>query len=260
MRIPLALTLVVLVGVPISADVLIVEKMVTKSGDKTVASVRSTSIKGTRMRVEIAQDGKTGVTVYDLPAGEMLELDATKRRADVRGVTARNAKLEKEYPRSRSTVIVTATGQSQNLDGAACADHTFAVRVPMTSSGDLALTLKGTACLSAAATGVDDYMTFATAAHAQNVVFGLASDNYILLALARAQTELFRALTEKSGMPLFLDLTFAVDGKGMLAGIVRKAVTSAIRSRAITVSKIDTSPVEDARFSVPTGWKREQKQ
>lgn len=256
MRVTLAIALVTLISTPLSADVLMVEKTVAKGGGKTFESVRSSYIKGTRMRAEVAQGGKTTVMVYDLPAGETIELEAAKRRAYVRGVAARNAKLEKEYPRSASTVSLTATGSTQSVAGTSCDDHTLAVRVPMTKDGSIALTLNGTACLAAMAAGVDDYMTFAKAAYEQNLVLGQASDNYILLGFARGQTELYRALTAKGGVPLIVDLVVAVDGKGMLAGIVRKAMAG---SRLTTVSKIESTPVDDAVLVIPGGWKREAK-
>jgi hypothetical protein len=256
MRLPLAIVLVLLVGVPISADVLIVEKTVFKAGDRPVEGVRSTFIKDTRMRVELAQNGRTAVTVYDLPAGEMLELDAAKRRAYVRTVTARNAKLEKEYPRERTTVAVIAAGSTRTVAGFSCDDHTFKIRVPMTKSGEIVLVLTGSACLAAEAPSAVDYMTFAKAATEQNLVLGQASDNYILLAITRGQTELYRALAMTSGVPLIVDLTVGVDGRGMLAGIVRKAASS---SRVTTVAKIESAAIDDAKFAVPAAWKREKK-
>jgi hypothetical protein len=253
----LALAVVILLAVPahLGADLLLVEKSVARSGNRTVEGLRSTYIKGTRMRVEVAQGGKTAVTVYDLPAGEMLELDTPKRKAYVRSVQARNARLEKDFPRHESKAVVTASGQTRTIAGIACGDHTFAVTMPLIDNGSIVLNLDGTACLSGETDAVD-YMPFARAAYDQNLVLGTASDNVALLALARGQTELYRALTEKGGVPLAVDLTTTVQGKGILAGLLRKVLSG---SRVTTASRVDSAPVGEALFAVPAGWKRELK-
>ena len=254
-----SLAVVLFLGWPIglSADLLIVEKSVLKAGDRSIEGVRSTYIKGTRMRIETAQEGKTLVTVYDLPAGEMLELDAEQRRANVRLVTARNAKLEKEYPRRRTTATLTATGSTHTVAGIPCDDYALTVRVPMTKSGEIAMILTGAACLAAEAPGMADYLTFAKAAADQNLVLGQASDNLILLGFTRGQTELYRVMSMQGGVPLIVDLTITVDGKGVLAGMVRRLVAG---SRMTTATRLDTADTASALYAVPAGWKRELKQ
>jgi hypothetical protein len=253
---PVALLALFLLPARLSADLLIVEKTVIRSGDRTIEAVRSTSIKGARMRIDFAHGGKTAVTLYDLPAGETIVLDASKRRAEVRNIAARNAKLEKDYPRQRSTVSITPKQSTQTVAGSTCADHTFAVRTPVRQNGSIVLTLTGTACLAASATGVDDYMAFAKQAHERNLVLGPGTDNYIILALTRAETELYRALTQTVGIPLILDYAIEVEGKGMLAGIVRKPLEG---SRVTVAAKLDAAAIDEAMFAVPAGWKREAK-
>ena len=251
-----SLAALLFIGSPalLSADLLIVEKSLIKSGNRVIVGARSTYIKGTRMRIEVTQEGATTVTVYDLPAGESLELDASKRKAVVRTISTRSAKLEKEYPRARSTVTLTATGITKTTAGLECAEHRFDGRVPITKSGEIALLLSGIACLASADPRAADYATFAKAAYDQDLVLGRATDNAILLALVRGQTELYRALTQQGGIPLSVDLTTTVEGRGVLAGMVRKPLAG---SRITTASKIEAATLDDALFAVPAGWKRE---
>lgn len=253
-----SLAVMLFLGWPIglSADLKIVEKSVSRSGDRVIEALRSTYIKGPRMRIDVTQDGATTATVYDLPAGEMFELDASKRKAVARKVTARNAKLEKEYPRARSTMTVTPTGVAKTIAGVACDEHRFAGRVPVTKSEEIVLTLSGTACLATAAPGVNDYSAFAKAAYDQNLVLGRATDNAILLAMIRGQTELYRALSQQGGIPLIVDLMTSVEGKGILAGMVRKPLAG---TRVTTATKVEAATLDDALFVVPAGWKRESK-
>jgi hypothetical protein len=253
---PIALLTLTLLPARLAADLLIVEKAVLRSGDRSIEAVRSTSIKGARMRIEFAHDGKTAVTLYDLPAGETIVLDAAKRRAEVRNIAARNAKLEKDHPRHRSTVSITPKESTQTVAGSTCTDHAFAVRTPVRQNGSIVLTLTGAACLAAAATGVDDYLAFARQARERNLVLGPGTDNYILLALTRGETELYRALTQTGGIPLSVDYAIAVEGKGLLAGIVRKPLAG---SRMTVAVKLDAAAIDDAMFIVPAGWKKETK-
>jgi hypothetical protein len=148
-------------------------------------------------------------------------------------------------------VTVTPTGASQTIAGEKCDDYTVAVRVLMISGKSVFVTMNGTACLAAADTSaIADYRGFAKAAIEQNLVLGQATDNVILLAVARGQTELYRAIAAK-GIPLMTNLTVAVEGTGLLAGIVRKAVSA---QRVTTMTKLESSPRDASLFAVPPGW------
>lgn len=51
-------------------------------------------------------------------------------------------------------------------------------------------------------------------------------------------------------------MTTRADGKGMLAGLVNKAVSG---TRTSTVTTVAVAPLADALFTIPDGWKREKK-
>lgn len=258
MTVRLALVVALLLGQPAAlwADVVIVESTTAKAGNRNVEGVRTTSIKGTRMRIDLVQGDQTSATLYDLPGAAIVELDARKKRALIRDIAARSAQLEKAYPRPRTSTTVSPTGGARTISGSPCEEFAFVVRVPMTKSGETVLTLTGSAWIAGAAPGADDYQAFAQAANAGDVVIGYASDNVILLAITRGQTELYRALSALPGIPYVVDMTIGVDGKGMLAGMVRK-VTSG--SRTSTVTSAAATPLPDATFAIPNDWKREKK-
>ncbi|OFW05300.1 MAG: hypothetical protein A3H96_07630 [Acidobacteria bacterium RIFCSPLOWO2_02_FULL_67_36] len=250
------LSLLVLSGGSLCGDVLITETIATKAGKRDLPGTRSTYIKGRQMRIDLVQDKDSASTLYDLRENVTIALDAKKKRAEVRDVAERSAKLETLYPRSRTTTSVTATGTTREIAGASCADHAFSVRVPMTKDGKLAFMLTGSACIAKDAPGASDYQAFALAAIEQQVVLGPASDNRILLALARGQTELYRGLADLGGIPYVVDMKMDVDGHGMVAGLVRKAIAG---SRTSTVKTVATAPLDAATFAVPSGWKRQRK-
>lgn len=239
-----------------AGDVRLVESTRDQAGSRTIDGVRTTSIKGTRMRLETVRDGEPMTTIFDVPAGKTITLEAKKKRATWRDVDRRNAKLEQEYPRARVTVTVTPTGATRTLVGVECREHTVSVRVPMTRSEGLVLTMTGTVWLASDVPGAPDYDAFASAAIERQIVLGPASDNKILLAITRAQTELYRALGGLHAVPYLVETATNVDGKGMLAGMVRKIVSGTQRTE---VTRVSIEPLADDLFVVPAGWKSEKK-
>jgi hypothetical protein len=254
----LVVALLMLLGQPagVWADLIITERTVSKAGDRSVEGRRSTYIKGTRMRIELVQDGRSSATVYDLPDGAIIQLDAKKRQAHVSDVAARNSQLQKKYPRERALTNLTRTGATKTLAGLSCEDFTFTVIVPLTKEGKTTLTMNGAACLAADAAGVAAYQSFTQAAYDRQLVVGYTSDNLLLLALTRGQTELYRALVTTRGIPLHVDMTIGVDGTGMVAAMVRKALAG---TRVSTVTAIEVLPLDDALFAIPADWKRDKK-
>jgi hypothetical protein len=256
-RVLAAVAIVTLLVVParLSADLRITETATAASGGRRVETARSTYIKGERMRTELAQGEQPVVTVYDLPGGAIVELDAKKKRAQLHDIAARNAKLEKEYPRQKTSISLAPTGDTRTLAGSPCEGYTFTVKVPMTKRG-VALTLTGSAWIAKAAPGAGDYSAFVQSADARGLVLWYTSDNIILLAVTRARTELYRALGATGGIPYLVEMTSGVEGTGVIAAMIRK-VTAA--TWTATVTSVLTAPLDDDRFAIPQGWKRENK-
>lgn len=256
MRTWLAVAALAVAPVGLAADVLIAEKTTVTAGSRIVDGTRSTYIRDARMRIESIQGDTSTTTVYDLPAGVTIGLDATKKRAELRDIASRNAELQREYPRERVEISLTPTGATREIGSESCDEHAFTIRVPMSKDGSLALLMTGSAWMAKGAPGAADYATFAKAAVERGVVLGSASSNKVLLAMTRAQTELYRALAGAGGIPYVVDMRTRVDGKGLLASMVGKALTGA---RMSTVTEISSAPLADEVFVIPENWKREKK-
>jgi hypothetical protein len=250
--------LVMMLSAPphVRADVLIVETTSANAGNRKVDGVRTTYISGARMRLEVVRADASTTTLYDVPAGTTTALDAKKRRAELRDISARNAELERQYPRERATVTLTPTGARNELVGTPCDEYAFSIRVPMTKDGNLALMMTGAAWVAKEVPGAADYAIFAKAAIDRQVVLGPPSNNKILLAITRAQTELYRALGELGGIPYVINMTLGTEGHGILAGMVNKVVSG---TRTSTVTKVVFAPLSDGLFVIPDGWKHEKK-
>ncbi|MBY0493858.1 MAG: hypothetical protein K2Y23_06555 [Cyanobacteria bacterium] len=239
----------------LGADVLIKETLITAMAGGERRAARTIAIKGERMRIEVAQAGQTTVTLFDLPARATITLDAAKRRATVTPMAVRAAELERKVPRARVTSAIVPREGVREVGGVPCQDFTFSVRVPATSDGDQIVALSGTACV-AAVPGTDDYAAFATAAAASDLVIGYASSNKFALAVTRGRTELHRALAAVRGIPLQIDMISKAEGAGLFNRMLNKIVAGTSVS---TVTSVTTTPLEDASFAVPNGWKRQQK-
>lgn len=238
-----------------TGDVLITEATSARIGGRAVQGVRSTYIKGARMRVEQVHGDQSSTTLFDVPAGAIIDLDSKKRRAEIREMRVRAAELERQYPRQRVSVTMAATGAMKELAGWSCPEYTFSITVPMTKDGDPAMTMSGSAWIGQGAPGADDYRTFAARADERQLVVGYASNNRIAMGITRGQTELYRALAGL-GIPYQIDLTIRFDGHGLLSGLMNKVASG---SRTSSVAKIAIEPIADDRFLVPDGWKREKK-
>jgi hypothetical protein len=237
----------------VSADTTIVEKLSVTAGGRTIEGTRTTYISGERMRIETVLPEQSATTVYDLPAGSMIGLDMKAKRAEIRTVAARAAAVEKEYPRARVEAGFNATGASREIAGVACTEQAFTIRVPMVSDGSIALRLTGTAWIATHADGRSDYEAFAKAAREKDIVLGSSSNNRILLARTRAQTELYRGLSAAGGIPYAVEMKYTVEGQGLLSRIVRKPLEG---DQTVGVISVTTDSIAQALFTTPDGWKR----
>ena len=253
-RLARALGTLFLLSAALRADVVITETTAVRMGGRSATGVRTTFIKGPQMRVEVVQGTESATTIFDLPAGATINLDDKKRRAEIREISERSAELEREYPRARVTVALAPTGATKQVAGSSCAEYTFTIRVPTTKDGQSALNMTGAAWMAPDAPGAGDYAAFATAAADKQLVLGYASSNKILLAIARGQTELYRALANLHGIPYLIDMTTKFDGT--LSGLVNKVAAG---TRTYIVTRVEVGPLPDSRFLVPDGWKRDKK-
>ncbi len=254
-RLACAVAVLVLPPARLLADITIVETVTTRMGGQSAQGIRTTHIKGSRMRVEQVAGGTSSATLFDLPAGTIVSLDTAKNRAEVHSLSARTAELEQQYPRQRASAMVAPAGATKEIAGQPCTEYTFTIKVPMTKDGEPSLIVAGTAWMAPDAPGADDYASFVKAANEKQLIVGYVSDNKILLAEARGQTELYRALGALHGIPYAIDMTMTFDGHGMLTRLLNK--TAGARTSAVT--RVGVDPIADAMFAIPDGWKRDVK-
>jgi hypothetical protein len=72
------------------------------------------------------------------------------------------------------------------------------------------------------------------------------------LALSRTDTEFYRPIAALGGMPYAIDMKLSVEGSGLAARLLRNILNG---SQIITTTAVDTTPLQEQMFAVPTGWK-----
>jgi hypothetical protein len=238
----------------VGASVAITESAVTTAGGKTVASEITYSIAGKAMRIERRRDGDQQsarlVHIYDAGAGRLIVLDPSANRADVYDAHKAAADVEKKLPSVNIVVDIKPIGTTREILGASCSEYQFTVRAPIPSTEAVAVT-SGKACLSAQAPGAEEYAGFFRAADAV-LVAGSVDVPKTMLAIDRSETELYRRLALAGGIPYAIEMTVDVEGKGLMASMLRKMAAT---SRSVTAKAVNTTPIDAQRFVVPAGWK-----
>lgn len=236
---------------PASADVTIKEAVSKKAGAEKIQAERTIFVKGMTMRVDARRGDKSQSTIYDATSGRIIMLDAEKRRAEVHDASAAATDVERKLPSGRVSAELTPTGRAKSLLGVPCEEYTFVVTAPIAADSGVLFSLRGTVWIAKQPPGLEDYLSFARAAHKAQFVFGDFESKAAVLALVRGQTELYRRIAALGGVPYVIDLAFKFDGTGMAIGLANKIASGTTYTAATTV---DTQALPDDLFTIPQGW------
>src|SRR5258708_13526757 len=97
MRAALLLAIALSSVVASAADVTIVETLSVTAGGKTIRGTLTTYISGERMRIDAVLPDQSASTLYDLPAGSIVGLDAKANRAELFPLAPPPPATEKQY-------------------------------------------------------------------------------------------------------------------------------------------------------------------
>lgn len=241
---------------PLRADLTISEITLGEAGGRQVAGVRVTMIKGLKMRIDVKQGQRTNLTaaIYDAEAGKIVSLKPENREAQVRTFDALQAAAERTIPRQSVVSSIAPTSRREDVLGKSCDEHEFTIRIPIASSGTPVLMMAGKTCVLKGFPGADEYTHFAAAAARKGLILGFTSANLVFVALARAQTELYRIVAELGGIPVKTQSDIHFEG-GILATLLNKSAGS----RKSVVTQMSLDPLPKGEFDVPPGWRSTEK-
>jgi hypothetical protein len=237
----------------LSADVMVKESVSTTVNGRTIKSEIVYSVKDSMLRVHQIrpEDGAmTGsVRIYDARAGRLLLLDRAKQEAEVHDAAKAAAAVEKKLSSQSISADLKPTGATRTLLDVPCEEHSFVFKAPL--DDEVLLVRSGTACVTKQGAGLAEYVAFFRSAETV-LVAGSVKVPSSAVAVDRTETELYRRIAALGGMPLAIDMTLTVEGRGFVAGLLKKKLSMA---RAVTATSIETAPLSEELFAVPSGWR-----
>lgn len=242
-------------AVSLSASVVVKESAVTIAGDEKVETEIVYSINGGVMRIHRPRAGApTGrVHIFDASAGRLIVLYPDRKEAEIYDAAKASAEIEKRLPSDRITADLKPTGKTRDVLGTTCDEYAFVVKAPATDSVMIVRT--GTACVGKQGRSAEEYAAFFRSAETVLVAGSLTVPKNFL-AVDRSETELYRRLAALGGIPYAIEMKLEVEGRGMTAGLLKRAVAA---SRSVTVTAVDTTPLHEQMFTIPAGWKTKRK-
>ena len=241
----------------LSAQVVVTESATTTVNGKPTQSQIVYSIKGGLFRAHrnrADDQSPTGkIRIYDAAAARLVILDREKKEATIYDAVKAAAEVEKKLPVQRITGELTPTRNTKTLLGVTCEEYAFVLKAPITD--DVLIVRSGTAWVARQGAGVDDYLAFFRAADTVLTASSVDTPS-AALAIDRTETELYRRVAALGGIPYAIDMKLDVEGRGLTASLMRKAVTA---SRVVTTTSVETTPIGDELFAIPAGWTTRQK-
>ena len=221
----------------------------TAKGKTTQAQVVE-SIHGQAMSVQVIRPGDPGrVYVYDVAGNRVVILHRDKQEAEIYDAATAAAEVEKRLPSDRIIGEVTPTGRTKDLLGVRCEEYSFALKGPLTDT--VLLVRSGTAWLAKQGPGVEEYLSFYRAAGTVLAAGSIKAPKE-MVALSRTDTEFYRRIAALGGMPYAIDTKISVEGTGLVARMLGDILNL---SESTTTTAVDTTPLQEQMFAVPTGWK-----
>lgn len=249
--------LTVVLSLDVSASVVITSSVSTTANGKTTQGQFVESIDGQTMRGHWAHPGKQGCrgvgNIYDVAGGRVIVLKCDKQEAEIYDAAKASAEVEKHLPSRLITAAWSSTGRTKDVLGARCEEHSFSLKAPLLDN--VMLLRSGTAWVAAEGPGVEEFVAFYRSA--ENVlVAGSIRAPKTVWAVDRTNTEVYRQIAAMGGRPCELDMKLEVEGGGLAARLLRRSLSF---SQTITVTSVDTSPLQGQVFEVPEGWKTKNK-
>jgi hypothetical protein len=241
-----------LAATPATADVTLKQKTSGKGPIGAVADGETTTyIKGLRFRSDQVAGNRQSSMLMDAGGTQMVVINHEKKEADVFDITKMAEGMSEVVSVSDIKSSFTPTGQTRQIAGSTCAVYDVSITMPVKIANmPMTMSMTGPYCLVKNGPGQADYAAFYKAAAEKGFIFG---DPRAAKAspTPRAMTEMYRKMSEL-GVPFAMDTTIKTQGEGPMAALMSKMGNAGMTSEVISVS---TSPIADAMFEIPAGYK-----
>ena len=244
---------------PVYADLTLKQTVSGKGMGFSGTSRGVTYIKGNRMRSDVQSGDKTQTTIFDLDAQKLHMFDSKKKEADVWDMSAFASEISKSVDTSQMKVSLTPNGQTKTIAGQSATGYDLQISMPaaMAGSTDLAMTvtLSGPTWIVKGAPGTQDYLQFYKAAAEKGWILSDPRAAKASPGQARVMTEMYKQLAEAGGIAYSTDMQIkmsASGGNNPLGGLLARIGNV---STSTAVDGVETTPLDDALFAPPAGYK-----
>jgi hypothetical protein len=231
------LVAIVLLPVPVFADVTMKMTMATTGGPASVEMTSVTFIKGMKMRSDINVTGQDMSVFLDVAAKRQVMVNNLTKEVTDLGTALENTPVNL----GEVAASVNPNGQTKVVLGRTCAGYAVEYSMPMTMMGEtITMVVSGVAWVAKDAPGAAEYMAFSKAAAAA----GLTTATVAQGPQARGFASLQTALTE-NGIPLEQEMQLKITGTGQMAqAMAQSGVGATTITVKVTEISIDLIPAD----------------
>jgi hypothetical protein len=249
----IATCLALLLAAPLAADVTLETKNTGTGIGALADGTGRTLIQGHRMRTEVVAGKRQLVTIYDLDAQTMTNLEPDKKRAEVIDMRQLASDVQKVVdPDSVKASFEKGSG-SRSIAGMSCAEHQVSMRIATTmgeGAPPIETVVSGPVWLAAGVPGQDDFVAFYKAAAEKGFVFEQPEAVKGQPGRAKAMAELSERMA-KTGLLCASSLTIGFGCEGPMAAIMGRMKTTLTTE----VTAVSTAPLAAELFEIPPGYK-----
>ena len=229
------------------ADTTLVEQGVASGRQPKTAWTKTLRIKGSKMRVDSNNGSETHVYVYDLEAGKKYRLDEKKKQVFV-------TDLAKEGERMKGTImlqslrkVIKPTGRQLIVSGLACDEYTFDLQAPspLWHGANMILHDHGTVCVTQVIPAGKDVMDFIHKARKRGYLS-------VQIDFGPPVSPIGPSFYGEQANALVLSSTAGSEYEG---GILLDVGGLDSVDTRMTVTSINTEPLADGVFEIPSEWK-----
>jgi hypothetical protein len=255
---PAVLVLVILA--PARADVTIKATATGKGLGMSGDTSNVTYIKGLKMRSEATSGKASNVTIFDVDAQKMYILNDKKKEVDAWDMGAFTQEMSQTIPADGVRASMTPNGQSKTILGQTAEGYNVEIVVPATIGGPggmpMTMLLGGVSWIAKGAPGAEDYAAFYRGAAEKGWIFTDPRSAKGAPGQAKAMAQMYAEFSKIGGMPLESQLDIKAEGDGPVAAMMARMGGI---STTTTIDSVDTAPLDDALFQVPTDYTQKER-
>jgi hypothetical protein len=253
------LALAVVCGVlvaPLRADVKVSSTVSMKVLGMSGTGPAITSVKGNKMRTETTFKDETVVSIIDLDAQKMIQLNVKKKEAEVYDLAQLRQEMQKTVETSEIQASFKPNGQKKTVMGKSCDGYDLSISMPTGAEGmKMEMVMGGPVWVAKGVPGFQDYAAFYKTAADKGMFFQNPQQAKAQPAQAKGFAEMYKQIAAV-GMALEMDVAITMKGSGPLAGMMAKMGNATLNH---VVTEVSDAPLGDDLFAVPAGFKVKNK-